>query len=230
MKAEEMLRQNDILQEKNNQLAAKLAEENAVTASLQKELKEKQAEINRIKSTQKDLTQEIKHNKIRMPTSNTKVEVVTYLAEVETDIIAAKELATGNKQQIFEQANRSITESKAELERGNYDAARSQASQAMKLTQDIRIKTALNRKVAPNTSVDFTAPLHLQIAKQSNIRKKPTMEGEISVILPPKTPVTASGYQGNWIKVTCKNGQEGWVHYSLLTVPETTLPFPKPVQ
>ena len=89
-----MLRQNDILQEKNNQLAAKLAEENAVTASLQKELKEKQTEINRIKSTQKDLTQEIKHNKIRMPTSNTKVEVVTYLAEVETDIIAAKELAT----------------------------------------------------------------------------------------------------------------------------------------
>jgi len=231
MKEAEVLHQNNILQEKNNELAAKLDEENAVTANLAIKLVEKQKEIDRIKFTQEHLTQEIAHSKAMMlPTLHTKVEVVTYLAEVETDINAAKELASDGEQIIFVQADRFIAESKVELEQGNYDTAVSRASQAVELTQDIRIKTAMNRRMGESTYAEFIRPLHLHVAKRSNIRKKPTKRGKILLTLAPGTPVTASGYQGDWIKVTGNIAQEGWIHYSLVAVPETTSPFPGPVK
>lgn len=230
MKEAEMLHQNNKLLEKNSELAAELAEENAVTASLQMKLVEKQMEIDRIKFTQEHLTQEIAHTKARIPTPNTKVEVVTYLAEVETDINEAKKLASESEQIIFVQVNRLIAESKVAFELGNYDKAVSWASQAVELTQAIQIKKALDRRMEEGTYAEFILPLHLDLARRSNIRKKPTIRGKILVTLPPRTPVTASGYQGDWIKVTIPNGQEGWVYYSLLAVPETILRFHKPVK
>ncbi|GAB6192256.1 SH3 domain-containing protein [Desulfocastanea catecholica] len=231
MKEAEVLHQNNILQEKNNQLAAELVEKNAVTASLAIKLVEKQKEIDRIKSTQEHLTQEIAHTKAMMlPTLHTKVEVVTYLAEVETDINAAKKLASDGEQLLFVQADRFIAESKVELEQGNYDTAVSRAFQAVELIQAIRNKTAMNRSMEKSTYAEFIRPLHLNLAKRSNIRKKPTKRGKILVTLAPGTPVTASGYQGDWIKVTSNITQEGWIHYSLLAVSETTPPFPRPVK
>jgi HEPN domain-containing protein len=231
MKEAEVFHQNNILQEKNNELAAELAEQNAVTVSLAIKLVEKQKEIDRVKFTQEHLTQEIAHTKAKMlPSLHTKVEVVTYLAEVETDINAAKELASDGEQLIFVQADRFIAESKVELEQGNYDTAVSRASQAVELTQTIRIKTAMNRRMEESTYAEFIRPLHLHLAKRSNIRKNPTKRGEILVTLTPGTPVTASGYQGDWIKVTSNITQEGWIHYSLLAVPEKTSPFPKLVK
>ncbi len=95
------------------------------------------------------------------------------LAEVETDINAAKELASDGERLIFAQADRFIAESKVELEKGNYDAAVSRASQAVELTQALRIKAAMNREMAESTYAEFIRPLHLHVAKRSNIRKKP---------------------------------------------------------
>lgn len=229
-KEQELLRQNALLQQNNSQLATQLAEREAVTVKMQMELVEKQAEINRIKSTQENLTQEVEQNKVRRPAPDTKVKAVTYLAEVATDIDAAREFATDSERQVFAQADRLIAESKTELERGNFDKVQSLASQAMDLIQDIRIKTALNKRMKKSTYPDFIAPLQLQLAKQSNIRTRPGMEGKILATLDAKAPVAATGYQGNWIKVTIGDGQIGWIHYSLLTVPETNLPFPKPVK
>ncbi len=223
-----MLYQNNILQEKNSQLTAELAEENAVSASLQMKLVEKQTEIDKIKITQEHLTQEISHTKARTPAPKNKVEVVTYLAEVETDSNAAKELASDSEQPIFVQVDRFIAESKVELERGNDDTAYSRASQAMELTQAIRNKRALSKKMEESPYAEFILPLNLHLAKRSNIRKEPTERGKILVTLTPGTPVTASGSQGDWIKVTSNNGQDGWIHYSLLAVPQTIPPVSKP--
>ena len=221
MKVAEMLNQNNILQQKNNELAAEIAKENAVTADLALKLVEKKKEIDRIKCTQEHLTQEIAHTKAMLPTTlHTKVEVVTYLAEVETEINAAKELASDGKQLIFVQVDRFMAESKIELEQGNYDMAVFRASQAVELTKAIRIKTAINRRMEESTYAEFILPLQLHLVTRSNIRKKPTKRAEILFILASKTPVTAIGYQGDWIKVITTNfAQEGWIHYSLLTAP-----------
>ncbi|TKB26210.1 SH3 domain-containing protein [Desulfopila sp. IMCC35006] len=230
MKEAELLSQNNLLQEKNSQLAAELAEENVVTASLQMKLVEKQTEIDRIKVTQEHLAQEISQTKARKPAPKTRVEVVTYLAEVETDSNAAKERALDSEQPIFVQVDRFIAESKVELERGNDEAAYSRASQAMELTQTIQNKRALSKKMEESPYADFILPLNLHLAKRSNIRKEPSERGKVLGTLTPGTPVTASGSQGDWIKVMINNGQKGWIHYSLLAVPEKTLPVCKPVK
>lgn len=230
MKETEILHQNNILQEKNSKLEAELAEENAVSAGLAMKLVDKQKEIDRIKFAQEHLSEEIAHTKARRPAPTTKVEIVTYLAEVETDINAAKELASDSEQPIFDQAERFVSKSKVELERGNYDTARSLASQAMELVQAIRTKTAIIVGKAESTYTEFIPPVHLRLAKRCNIRNKPTIQGKILTTLAPKTPVTASGYQGDWIKITSNIGQKGWIHYSLLSVSEKTLPIRKPVK
>jgi hypothetical protein len=232
---EEMLHQNVMLQEENSilqqqksQLATSLAERDAVTFKLQMELVEKQAEINKIKSTREHLSQAAEQNKVRRPTPGSKVEAVTYLAEVATDIDTARASATAGDLRVFAQADRLIAESKTELERGDFDKVHSLASQAWQLIRDIRIKTALNQWVIKSTYSDFIAPLQLQLVKRSNIRTRPGMHGKVLVTLAAETTVTATGYQGNWIKVTLNDGQIGWIYYSLLAVPETNLPFPKP--
>ena len=230
MKESEILQQNNILQETNSKLQTELAEENAVSASLAMKLVDKQKEIDRIKFTQEHLTQEIAHTKARRPTPNTKVEMVTYLAEVETDINAAKELASDSEQLILVQADRFISESKVELERGNYETAHFLASQAVELIQAVRTKTAINWEKAESTYADFIPPVHLHVAKRSNIRKDPTLRGKILATLAPNTPVTANGYQGEWIKVISDLGQEGWIHYSLLSIPEKALRFRQPIK
>ena len=183
-------------------------------------LVEKQKEIDRIKYTQEYLTQEIAHTKAMLPaTLHTKVEVVTYLAEVETEINAAKELTSDGKQLIFVQVDRFMAESKIELEQGNYDMAVFRASQAVELTKAIRIKTAMNRRMEESSYAEFILPLQLHLVTRSNIRKKPSRRAEILFILASQTPVTAIGYQGDWIKITTNFAQDGWIHYSLLTAP-----------
>ncbi len=232
LKIADMLRQNQILQGENSQLAAELAERNAVTARLQMELVEKQAEIDRIQSSQIDSTPEILQNKVRMSTPSTKVEAVTYLAEVATDINTARESASDNELAVFAQADRLLLESKAQLERGNYDKVCSLASQATELIRLMRIKANLNRQIK-STYTDFLAPLQLQLAKRSNIRHKPGMHGKIIEILAQKTTVTATGYQGNWINVISPRGKNGWIYYSLLatpSIPELPPPFLRPVR
>lgn len=229
-KEKELLRQNELLQQNNSELATQLAERDAVMVKMQMELVERQAEIDKIKSSQENLTQEVEQNKIRRPAPGSKVEAVTYLAEVATDIDAARELATDSEQEAFAQADRLIAESKTELERGDFDKVRSLASQAMELIQDVQRQTALNRTAEITAYSDFVAPLQLQLAKRSNIRMHPGTQEKVLVTLAAKTTVAAMGYQGTWIKVTLNDGQIGWIHYSLLVVPATNLPFPSPVK
>jgi hypothetical protein len=227
---EEMLRQNEILQQENSQLATTLAERNAETFKLQMELVEKQAEINRIKVTQENLTKKIEQNKVRRPTPGTKVEAVTYLAEVATDIDTARESASAGEGRVLAQAEGLITEGKTELERGNFDKVHALATKALELVEEIRGKTSRNRGAINSAISDFLAPQQLQLAKSANVRTSPGMDGLILTALAAKTAVIATGHQGNWIKVTLGDRQTGWIYYTLLVVPETNLPFPSPVK
>lgn len=223
----EMLRQNNLLQQKNSQLTAELAEDDAVTANLQMKLVEKQTEIDKIKFTEEILTEEIQQAKARIPVPKNKVEVVTYLAEVEADVNAAKEGAGASEQPLYGPIDTLVQESKSEFARGNDDKAYSRASQAMELNQTLQIKRALSKRRAKRSYAEFMLPLRLQVAQRSNVRKDPTERAEIVVTLPPGTPVTAHGSQGDWIKVTTPYEHEGWIHYPLLSIPEKNLPGPR---
>jgi hypothetical protein len=220
MRAAEMLRQNTILQKKNNQLVMEVDEGKVISARLQMKLVEKQAEIARLRFSQQSLSQKVVLHPLRMPTPSTKVETATYLAEVEMEITTAREFARGGSQQIFLQADSLMAESKAELDKGNYDKACALAAQAMKLVRNVRIQTSLHNQVGTSTYADFISPLQLELAKRSNIRKNPGIRSKLIETQDKGKPITAIGYKGNWVKVILQNGQNGWIYYSLLIIPK----------
>ncbi len=227
---EEMLRRNQTLQQENHQLTTTLAERNAETLKLRMELVEKQAEINRMKATQGDLARKVEQNQVRRPAPGTRVEAVTYLAEVVSDIDAVRESVSAGEQRVLAQADGLIADSKTELERSNFDKVHALATRALDLVEKIRSRTSRTPGATKSSYSDFLAPRQLQLAKSGNVRTSPGMDGQILTALAPRTAVTATGHQGNWIKVILGDRQTGWIYYSLLAVAETNLPLPSPLK
>ncbi|OQX08931.1 MAG: hypothetical protein BWK76_22930 [Desulfobulbaceae bacterium A2] len=230
MRAETLQRQNDALLERTSLLEAQLAENKAVAARLQMELVEKQLRIARLKSAQEGLTQEVAQPPVRFSVPSTKVEAVTFLAEVSTEIATVRETLHDEGGQLVSRVERLLADSRTELEQGNYDPACSLAAQALELVRTQRLKNALQRKEQVGVYADFIMPLRLELAKRSNFRKKPSLRGEILDTLDQGTLVTAGGYQGSWIKVGTADGRNGWVYSALLAIPEAYSPFFTPVR
>lgn len=206
------------LQKENSQLAAEIREVKNITAKLQMELLEKQSEISRLKSVQAGQEQEIVHKTLPIPVSSVRAEAVTYLAEVKTEIDAAREIEKSGNEQIFRQADALFDQSKAELVKNNYDTACLLASQAMELIRSLQISDAQQKGSKSSLYTEFIVPLQLELVKRSTFRTLPSMSGTVIDTLEPGTTVTASGYKGNWVKVMIGE-QAGWIYFNLLSIP-----------
>jgi hypothetical protein len=216
-----MLQQNTALQQKNTEMTAELAARKALAATLQHQLLEKNTEINRLKTTQKGLGQEVARRKTKMRIPESKAEAVTVLAEIETDINTAKESASGNGlRQFFDKPDQLMTESKSQLERGHYDRACSLAGEALEMVQAMELKTETSARARTGPAIHYVFPLVMQLSRKSNVREYPSGNAKKVHILNQGTTVTATGYERRWIKIAINNKPLGWIHYSLLTLPE----------
>ena len=217
----EMIQQNTALQEKNSEMAVELNTRKALAATMQQQLFEKNAEINRLKTMQKGLGKEVARIKTKMHVPENKAEAVTVLAEVETDINTAKERAAGaGLPQSFDRPDQLMAESKSQLDQGHYDRACSLAGEALEIVQAMELKTETSAKPQKGRMVHFVYPLVMQLTKKSNVREYPSANAQILHVLDQKTRVTATGHDRTWIKIAINNQQLGWIHSSLLTLPE----------
>jgi hypothetical protein len=216
----EMIRQNTALQEKNSEMAVELNTRKAQTSSLQQQVFEKNAEIDRLKTMQKGLGKEVARIKTKMHVPESKAEAVTVLAEIETDINTAKERAAGDLRQSFDKPDQLMAESKSQLDQGHYDRACSLAGEALEMVQAMELKTETIIKQPKGPMVHFVFPLAMQLIKKSNIREYPSTNAQIRHSLDQKTRVTATGHDRSWIRIAINNQQLGWIHSSLLTLPE----------
>ena len=223
-KLAEISLQNRVLEEKNRQLANELSEQKNTAARLQMELVEKQVEINKAKAAQTNIPpQDPEPLQDRMPPPNSKAEAVTCLAEVETEINAAREAAATDKEpQDFSQIDDLLKRSRVALTREQYDEACTQAYQALTMTRETRLKAVLPNKGTTSVYADFLEPMQLRTVKRCNMRSRASNRSKVLEILAADTDVTAIGYRGNWIKITSST-QAGWVYYTLLTVPLPTV-------
>jgi hypothetical protein len=217
----EMIQQNTALQEKNSEMAVELNTRKALAATMQQQLFEKNAEINRLKTMQKGLGKEVARIKTKMHVPENKAEAVTVLAEVETDINTAKERAAGaGLPQSFDRPDQLMAESKSQLDQGHYDRACSLAGEALEIVQAMELKTETSAKPQKGRMVHFVYPLVMQLTQKSNVREYPSANAQILHVLDQKTRVTATGHDRTWIKIAINNQQLGWIHSSLLTLPE----------
>ena len=220
-KKSEMLQQNTALQVKNTEITAELAARKALTVALQHQLLEKNTEINRLKAMQKGLGKEVARRITKMRVPESKAEAVTVLAEVETDINTAKERAAGNGlRQSFDKPDQLMAESKSQLDQGHYDRACSLAGEALEMVQAMELKTETSVRPRAGPAIHFVFPLVMQLSRKSNVREYPNANAQIVRLLNQGTTVTATGFERRWIKIAINNKPLGWVHYSLLTLPE----------
>jgi hypothetical protein len=202
-------------------MAVELNTRKALAATMQQQLFEKNAEINRLKTMQKGLGKEVARIKTKMHVPENKAEAVTVLAEVETDINTAKERAAGaGLPQSFDRPDQLMAESKSQLDQGHYDRACSLAGEALEIVQAMELKTETSAKPQKGRMVHFVYPLVMQLTKKSNVREYPSANAQILHVLDQKTRVTATGHDRTWIKIAINNQQLGWIHSSLLTLPE----------
>jgi hypothetical protein len=217
------------LQNENTRLNAELQEQSALVAKLQMELVQMQERVTRLLNEQKKMANEITENTIRIPAANTKVETVAYLAEIATEIESAKQSSQTEDIEVFDKAELLLDESNSELTNNHFEHAALLAAQAMALVNTLRLNKASEAQPKTRTYSDFLAPLELKFAKRSNIRKAPGTQAALIDTCEPGTRITALGHKGDWIKVLLPDGKEGWVYYSLLSVPEL-LHAPKKLQ
>lgn len=217
--AAKMTEQNQLLQSEVDELQAGLAVQNAVTARLQMELVKKKEEIARLHAAGQGLAKEIASNTIRPPAANTRVETVAYLAEVATEMETVREKIRPEAQELFAEAEQLMAQSNRELENDRYEQAVFLAAQALDLISLQQFNDEGKARSVPKTYADFIAPLDLKVARTSNIRKAPGIRGKVITTADAETGVTAVGHKGYWIKVLLQDGTEGWIYYSLLSIP-----------
>lgn len=217
--AAKMTEQNQLLQGEVDKLQAGLALQNAVVARLQIELVQKKEEIARLRAAGQGLAKEIVSNTIRPPAANTRVETVAYLAEVATEMATVREKVRPEAQELFAEAEQLMVESNRELENDRYEQAVFLAAQALDLISLQQFNNEGKARTVPKTYADFITPLDLKVARTSNIRKAPGIRGKVVTTVEAETGLTAIGHKGYWIKVLLQDGRQGWIYYSLLSIP-----------
>ena len=215
-----MTEQNQILRSEVDNLQAGLALQNAMTARLQMELVQKKEEVARLRAAGQGLAKEIASNTIRTPAANTRVETVAYLAEVATEIETAREKIKPEEQELLAEAEQLMVKSNRELENDRYEQATNLAAQALDLISLQQFNDEGKARIVPKTYADFITPLDLKVARTSNIRKAPGIRGKVVTTIESETGVTAIGHKGYWIKVSLQDGRDGWIYYSLLSIPK----------
>lgn len=218
-RAAKMTEQNQQLQNEVDRLQARLEQQNGLTARLQMELVQKKEEIARLRATGQGLAKEIASNTIRTPAAKTRVETVAYLAEVQTEIETARTKAKPDEQELFVEAADFMAQSNRELESDRYEQAALLAAQALEMINRRHVATGGETVIAPAPYADFITPIDLKVAKNSNIRKAPGIRSKVIAMAAEQTSVTAIGHKGYWIKVVLDDGRNGWIHYSLLSIP-----------
>jgi septal ring factor EnvC (AmiA/AmiB activator) len=226
-----VIQQSDHLQKANEQLSEELEqqkttttllteeleEQKQLTAQLQMSLLEKHAKVNRLREKNDRLVREFVRNKTKLRNRGNKVETVRLIAEVAAVIDTVKENRPNeSRSSVLQRAEQYLTESKVEIEQGNFEGASYLAGQALEQVQAIQLEINTDGQQKDDSLVYFFTPLNLNIMKNSNIRQTPSLQAKIISILEAGSSVIAIGYKGEWVKVKIKEQEMGWVYYALL--------------
>ena len=200
-------------------------------AKLQLQLLERDAQIKqlegRLNSQQEMLDeaiQEVVRAKAKLRSLESKAEAASEMAEAEIAVKALKaQLAGQTRNPELIKAQELLKMSAQEFKKENYGGAVYLTSQAKDHIRAAQIRLGGREKVAPikrlppvKGEVFFALPLPLQVLKTSNLREQPDLEGKVITTLEKGTPLIGYSYKGQWVRVTSKDGNNGWVFHTLV--------------
>lgn len=206
------------LEKSNKILADQLYNQKQITTKLQKALLARYQEADSCLQTNERLVAELVQSKAKLANRGSKLEAVTLIAEA-TAVISALDNQPKNRRQeiLSKKAKQYLLESKAEVEKENYEGASYLCRKAIEQVKGIEREKNLDDSSQKNKEVSFSTPLQMELLKNGNLRDKPSTQADIITVLQTGSSVSAIGFSDNWVKVQVGEPVEtGWMHISLL--------------
>jgi len=209
-------------QKKLQQEVARLTEESDTQKTLLKQLQltllEKHAEISVLSKKNDRLVNEFVRNTKNIQKSGNRVETVRMLAEITAILERARAIDKNQKwSQAIEKAEKYLSDSQTELNAGNIDGASYLANQAIEVMQTAKLNQQTEKKKNTSREIEFYYPLQMTVLKNANVRRVPDLNSNILYVAESGGNVTAVGYLNDWVKVEVKDGNFGWIYYTLLS-------------
>lgn len=198
-------------------------EEEREIARLQQALAEKDAEVGQLRAQQnvqakviEETAGEAARAEVKLRRLATEAGAASQLAEAEVALQGARAKHAERAGAQLMQAESILNAGAAAFAQGDYGAAVELAAQA----REIIAMVAVGRRAAQAAvEVPFQVPVSLRTRSDSNLRAQPWRTAAVRTVLPQGTPLQAYAYRGDWLRVRTGDGDEGWVHGSLLEAP-----------
>jgi uncharacterized protein YgiM (DUF1202 family) len=207
--------------EREKLLAEKAAQQQEIER-LQKLLGEKDAFIRNQQVRQQDQAKTLQetssqaaHAQIKLRRLATRPAAASTIAEAEIAMESLKSSPVSDAERLLQtQGQRLLAAAAASYAEDNYAAAMDYAAQAREFID--MVSNGRMRKASDQLFVSLQTPIPLRAAVNSNLRQKPGLKAAVLGILKKDSPMTAEGYQGDWLQVQTADGRSGWVLNTLV--------------
>jgi Bacterial SH3 domain len=167
--------------------------------------------------------QEITRTQIKLHRLATRSSSASLIAEAEVAMNALNRQSDRPfDEQLKTQAQQLLDAAGLSFSQDDYAAATQYASQSIDF---INMTVASNREITNRPTVVFSLPIRLQTTANVNLRQIPGTHASVKTVLKKGAFLTATAYQGNWLRVQTENNTQGWVSNTLIKVLTTDNAF-----
>jgi uncharacterized protein YgiM (DUF1202 family) len=125
-------------------------------------------------------------------------------------------------EQLKTQAQQLLDAAGLSFSQDDYAAATQYASQSIDF---INMIISANREITSRPTVVFSLPIRLQTTANVNLRQIPGTQAAVKTVLKKGAFLTATAYQGSWLRVQTENNTQGWISNKLIKVLTTDNAF-----
>jgi hypothetical protein len=167
--------------------------------------------------------QEITRTQIKLHRLATRSSSASLIAEAEVAMDAVNRQSDRPfDEQLKTQAQQLLDAAGLSFSQDDYAAATQYASQSVDF---IKMIISANRENTNRPTVVFSLPIRLQTTANVNLRQIPGTQAAVKTVLKKGAFLTATAYQGSWLRVQTENNTQGWISNKLIKVLTTDNAF-----
>lgn len=187
--------------------------------ALKQKLAEKDELIRNLNAREQDQAQvlqetasEISRTKNKLHRLATQPEAASKIAEVEIAINAARQVVLSESDAAFQLLGQRLLEAAMVTYRQkDYSSAMNHAAQSGELIDAIT-NPARKMLESQDATLVFRISIPLLATRTTSLRADPNDHSRVISILKKDTPLIATAYNGNWLRVQIRDNLSGWIH------------------
>lgn len=169
---------------------------------------------------------EIARTQIKLHRLATRSSSASLIAEAEVAMDALnRQSGRPFDEQLKTQAQQLLNAAGLYFSQDDYAAATHYASQSIEFINMTVMTAVSNQEMINRPTVVFNLPIKLQTTADVNLRQTPGTQAAIRTVLKKGIPMTATAYQGNWLRVQTESSMQGWVSNTFIKVLTTDSEF-----